>query len=84
MDSGVWSFPVNDTACSVGSATEQFLADISSSAVTTSNSEDLSTQLASLLPESSLTVQELITVTNLASELIQAGASSVLVSKHFS
>lgn len=79
MASGVWSLPVEDQGCSGGSKTEQLLADISSSAVTESNSQDLSTQLAYLSPESPLSLQELNTVTDLAAALVQAGSADVLV-----
>lgn len=76
----MWSFPVQDQECFSGSATEQLLADISSSAVTESNSEGVSTQLVSLSPESPLLLQELDTVTDLAAALVEAGAANVLVS----
>lgn len=81
MATGVWSLDMEYQICSDGSATEQLLAAISSSDVTESNSEELSLQLASLSPELSLSLQELDTVTNLAAELVAAGASDVLVSK---
>lgn len=80
MGSGVWSLPVEDQGCSSGSATEQLLADISSSAVTESTREGLSTQLASLSPVAPLSLQELDTVTDLAEALVAAGAADVLVS----
>lgn len=75
----MWSIPIEDQECSSGSATEQLLADITSSAVTESTSEGLSTLFASLSPESPLSLQELDTVTDLAEALVAAGATDVLV-----
>ena len=79
MTLGVWSIPVEDQECSSGSATEQLLADISSSTVMESNSEALSMQFASLMPESPLSLQELNTVTDLAAALVAAGGTDVIV-----
>ena len=76
----MWSLPIDTEQCQAGSATEQFLADISASAVNEASSEGVSIQLASLSPESPLTVQELDTVTDLAAALVEVGAADVLVS----
>lgn len=80
MVSGAWSLSIEDQRCSGGSATEQLLADISSSVITASTSEELSGQLASLSTESPLSLQEVETVTSLAVELVKVGATDVLVS----
>ena len=80
LNSGAWSLSVEDRTCSDGSATEQLLADISSSAVSESTSEGLSIQLASLAPEAPLSVQELNTVIDLAADLVEAAPTDTLVS----
>lgn len=80
LSSGAWSLSVADQRCSQGSDTQQLLADITSTAVTESTSKEISSQLASLAPASSLSVQELNTVTDLAEALVDAGATNILVS----
>ncbi len=76
----MWGSTIEDQRCTDGSATEQLLADISSTSVTASSSEELSQRLASLPPMSVLSLQELDTVTALAAELVRVGATDVLVS----
>ena len=76
----MWLVTVEDQICADGTPTELLLADISSTSVTESTSEELSKQLASLPPASVLSVQELDTVTTLAAELVRVGSTDVVVS----
>lgn len=78
---GMWSSFIENGGCSEGSETEQLLADISSGAVTESNSDEISSRLASSLPsDSTLSLQELNTVTQLVGHLVAAGSTNVFVS----